>query len=156
MSTRARLGVVSGAAVVLAAALMHAEALRIGNVTPHLLLAVCIVVSFFSENPVFYGVIAIIGASLMRFTPTLFDSVALTTLLVAALVFLIQRRVVWPGVFGTGLLVIFGVVLQYLILEPSFILVHPMVVAGEILYTGILSLALYELYRFLFVVSPRS
>ncbi len=156
MSTRLRLGIVSGVAVVLAAALMQAETLRIGNATPHLLLAVYIVVSFFSENPVFYGVLAIIGASLMRFTPTLFDPTALATLLVAVMIFLIQRRVVWPGIFGTGLLVFCGVSIQYLILEPSFILDHPMVVAGEILYTVIFSLALYELYRFLFAGSTRS
>jgi hypothetical protein len=156
MERRAQLGIVSLVAVILAAVCMQAETLRIGAVAPHALLAVYIVVSFFSENPVFYGLLALIGSALLRFTPTLFDEVALATLFLAALIFLVQRRVVWPGVFGTLLLVLLGVLANYLVLEPSFIVNYPMVVAGEILYTVVLSLGLYEIYRFFFAGSSRA
>ena len=153
---RAKLGVVAFAAILLGAALMHSGALRISGVAPNLVLVALVVFSFFSENILFFVVLTLFAGILVRATPAVFDPLATITTMLALLVFLLERRIVWPGLLGTAAMVGLTTLLTYLIIAPGFLLQHPGLIAAELLYNVGIGLVLFEAVNLLVGRSVRN
>ena len=153
---RAKLGVIAFAAILLGAALMHSGALRISGVAPNLVLVALVVFSFFSENILFFVVLTLFAGVLVRATPTVFDPLATVTTVLALLVFLLERRVVWPGLLGTAIMVGLTTLLTYLAIDPGFLWQHFGLVTAELLYNIAIGLVLFELVNWLVGRSVRN
>ncbi len=150
MLSRSKLGVLAFALVIICAALMQHDALRIAGIAPNLILVTLIVFSSFTENPLFYAVLVLVGTVFGRATPVVFDSLAVATAVLCFAVFWLQRRMVWPGLVGTGISVTIATVLTYAFLAPRFLWQHPGIWLLELAYNVMLSLVLFEVLRFFF------
>lgn len=147
---RIRLAVTSFVMVMVASALMFSGALRINGIAPNAVLVVLIVVSFFSENTLFYILLALVGALFVRATPTIFDPLAVATTILALLVFFLQRRMVWPGMLGTILTVGATTILLYVGIAPGFLWQHPGLVGLELVYNVVIGLVVFEVFNVFF------
>lgn len=150
MRRQTAVSVISVALIIAAAALSHAPWLRVSGIAPNLVLVTLIVIALLTDNVAWYGLLLLLAATLARFTPTLFDPVAVVTIVVAAAAFWFKRRMVWPGSIGITILAASGTVATYLLLSPSFIWQYPGVVFFELVYNVIIGIVLFEVMHFFF------
>lgn len=149
------LAITAIAITIVAAALMQSGALRIMGTAPHVVLAALVAISFFTENSIFYGLVVLIGALFVRSSPAFFDPVAVSLVISATLIFLLERRLVWPGIVGVVLMSAIGTLTTYLYIEPAFLWEYPGVVCIEMLYTVLIAIGIFETLRFFFAYAVR-
>lgn len=138
------------ALISVAAALMQSGLLRIGGIAPNSLVAALVVTAFFIENPLVYGLCALLASILMRATPVLLDPVALATVGIAVVLYGVQRRLVWPSFSGAALLSVVGVIGMYGMTQPSFLWQEPVLLLQEIVYTVGVAVLLFGAMKFFF------
>ncbi len=132
-------------AVLISGALMQASVLRVYGIAPSLVLVCLVVCSFFTESIGFYALLVILAGWSVRVTPVLFDGVALATTALAFGVFWLQRRIVVKGLIGVSLLIGFTTIVMYAMIQPSFLVRHPGLMMGELLYNLLIGFVLFEI-----------
>jgi hypothetical protein len=150
MTSRIGLAITSFALVILSSALMQAQVLRIGGVTPNVLLVSLIVIGFFSENVIFYTLVVLVGALFGRATPIVLDPYALATTGIVLAAFIFGQKMVWPSLFGVGSIVSIATVLTYLLVSPQTLWGHPEMWLLELVYNIGIGLLMFEIMRLRF------
>ena len=144
LDSRAKLGIIAFVTILIAAALMHSGLTRVFGIAPNLVLVSLVVFSFFSDNILFFALLTILGSILVRATPAIFDPLATVTTVLALLVFIFERRMVWPGSVGTAIMVGITTVLTYAFINLSFLASHFGLVLAELVYNVVIGLILFE------------
>ena len=117
------------------------------GIRPNLVLVSLITLAFFINEALLFLLLIILGTIGVSFgSGVSLEAVALAVVVLGA--FLTKERVIWPGVFATGILIFFGTFILYAILSSSFIYNHLGTVFFEAMYNVALGVVSYEMLSF--------
>ena len=131
----------------LAGAAQSGHLFAVAGIRPNLVLIFLVVAAFFVENLFLYCLFILAATTAIRFGPGI-STEALALALVALLAFAVKQRAIWPGLWGSCILIFFGTFGLYLIVAPQFIYQHLSIVLMEIGYNLVLGTILFEAINF--------
>jgi hypothetical protein len=132
-----------------AATLQSGELITVFGIKPNLVLVLLAVFVFFATDLFAYALLALFAALFLDFAPGLsLESGAL--LIVALLFFYVRDRFLSPGLLASISFSVLGTVLFYLLISPAVLYHEVGMVSKELLYNGLLSVALFGLTSFIY------
>ena len=148
------IGITGVLLVLLAGALQMHRAFPVAGIRPNFILTALIVVSFFVEDTPWYLATALIASISIRFSGG-WSIEALAIILIGIGVFFIKSKIVWPGVYGSAILIALSTLVLYAFIGIHFLFSSFGIVAAEILYNIALGFILYESLEWLTKRSAR-
>ena len=132
--------------IILIAALQHSRVLTVMGVAPNVMLALTVALAFFIDSFLLFLIMAIVAGAFIRFAPGL--SVASAVFIVCAVIgYWLRRRIVQPGLVAYCITIGTASILFTILMAPGFIIRYPALFLGEVLYTMISGVLLFELIK---------
>lgn len=116
------------------------------GIKPDLLLAVMVAVSLFIDSFAWYLFLVVLSVISVRFQSGFQPELLVFSFLLIS-VYGARRLLPWRPSVTNCFLVACGTILFYLLADASYLLGFPLAVAGEIIYTALFSILVYDFFR---------
>lgn len=129
--------------------------LAINGIRPNLVLVTLLVSAFLVDSLALYALLTLLASITVSVAPG-FSLESLAIALIGFLVFFLRKRMVWSGLWGSAIVILFGTIATYAIVSPWFLYQNPAVVLFETVYNMVLGFILYELLQLMTRYEKRS